>query len=326
MKRILLVKTSSLGDVIHNLPVIHDILIHYPDAQFDWVVEESFADIPRLHPKVNRVITVAVRRWRKQLFSKKTWHEILKCKRLLSSEPYDLVIDTQGLVKSAIIASSAHGIKHGYDTHSIREPLASRFYDQTYDIPYHQHAVHRVRTLAALSLDYQVPTDAPNYGIQGEILLEESLQSQLNNPYMMALHATSKEAKLWPEDQWVKLGQALNHKGYQLVFPWATPNEEARAIRIATQLHNAFVLPKLSIGQIASIIAKAKITIGVDTGLSHLSAALSIPTVAVYTETRPELTGVMAAKDAKVVNLGGQHQIPSYSAVLEAIALITNTL
>lgn len=326
MKRILLVKTSSLGDVIHNLPIVNDILAHAPNAKIDWVVEEAFADIPRMHPHVQEVFTVAVRRWRRQLLRHQTWQEINQCKRLLSSKRYDLVIDTQGLVKSAIMACGAHGEKHGYDKHSIREPLASRFYDQTYDIPYRQHAIHRVRTLAALSLNYPVPTDAPNYGIQGKLLLDESLQSQLNKPYVMALHATSKEAKLWPENEWVKLGQALNHQGYQLVLPWATPHEETRAIRIATQLHNAFVLPKLSIAKIASIIAKAKVTIGVDTGLSHLSAALSIPTVAVYTETRPELTGVMAAKDAKVVNLGGQHQIPSYSAVLEAITLITNPL
>lgn len=325
MKRILLVKTSSLGDVIHNLPIIHDILKHYPNAQFDWVVEEGFADIPRLHPKVNNVITVAVRRWKKNIFSIQTWQDIKKCKHLLSSQVYDLVIDTQGLVKSAILTSFAQGIKHGYDKQSIREPFASRFYDQTYAITYQQHAINRVRTLAALSLGYPAPNDAPTYGIKGNATLEEKLAAQLKGPYMMALHATSKDSKLWPKEQWVKLGFELNQQHFTLVLPWASEAELARAQWIAERLPNALVLPKLSIAEVATVIAHAKASIGVDTGLSHLSAALSIPTVAVYTDTKPELTGVMASSEAAVINLGGKGQAPSYQLVLDSLKRILNS-
>jgi heptosyltransferase-1 len=325
MKRILLVKTSSLGDVIHNLPVIHDILKHHPDAQFDWVVEEGFADIPKLHPNVDEVFTVAVRRWKKHVFALKTWQEIIKCKRSLSSKAYDLVLDTQGLVKSAILTSFAQGVKHGYDKNSIREPFASRFYDQTYDIPYQQHAINRVRTLAAMSLGYPIPTDAPNYGIKGNAVIEEKLATELKAPYMMALHATSKDSKLWPKEEWVKLGFELNQQHYKLVLPWASETELARAKWIAERLPNALVLPKLSIAKVATVIANAKASIGVDTGLSHLSAALSIPTVAVYTDTKPELTGVMASSEAEVINLGGKHQTPPHTEVLASIqTLLSN--
>lgn len=319
MKRILLVKTSSLGDVIHNLPVVNDILAHEPNAKIDWVVEEAFADIPRMHPNVQEVFTVAVRRWRKQLLRRQTWQEINQYKRLLSSKRYDLVIDTQGLVKSAIMACGAHGEKHGYDKHSIREPLASRFYNKTYSIDYQLHAVQRVRTLAAFILGYAVPTTAPDYGIQGLAKIEAPLIAQLKHPFMMALHATSRDAKLWPETQWVALGLALNEQGYNIALPWANQAEQARALRIATQLPNAIVLPKLRIAEMTSVIAKAHASIGVDTGLSHLSAALKIPTVAIYTDTNPKRTGVMAARNAQVVNLGGKNQNPTVPSVLAAL-------
>eukprot|EP01136_Pigoraptor_vietnamica_P029210 Opistho-1_new@87222 len=167
MKRILLVKTTSMGDVIHALPAVQDILQHFPDAQIDWLVEESFADIPRLHPHVQQVFTVAIRRWRKQLLSCETWREVRAVKRAIASHTYDAVIDVQGLIKSAWMARWARGPRYGYDKDSIREPLASRFYQYQYAISYRQHAVTRIRTLVALSLGYEIPQDSPDYGLQG---------------------------------------------------------------------------------------------------------------------------------------------------------------
>lgn len=323
MPRILLIKTSSLGDVIHNLPVATDIRAHFPNAQIDWVVEESFADIPRMHPAVNQVMTVAMRRWRKQLFSAKTWSEIAAFKKSIQQNYYDAIIDTQGLLKSAIIMSAANGVKHGYDKDSIREPLASRFYDRTYTISYQQHAVVRNRTLAALSLGYTPSTGAPDYGISAKhtknntsvSLMDIGLQAD----YVVGLHGTSRDSKLWPTTYWVDLGRQLAQQNLNLALPWANEAEFNRAGEIAQQLQNATVLPKLSIAELAGVIANAQAAVGVDTGLSHLAAALDKPTIAIYTDTNPALTGVMAGMHAQAINLGNIGEIPSVANVLDSL-------
>lgn len=317
MQRILLVKTSSLGDVIHNCPVVADILQHFPEALIDWVVEESFADIPRLHTGVNQVFTVAFRRWRKQILNPQIWSEISQFKQLITQQQYDAVIDTQGLLKSVLITRMANGVKHGYDKHSIREAIASRFYDKTYAISYQQHAVTRNRTLAALSLGYAPPTDAPDYGLQAK----SDLSFTLKKPYLIALHGTSRDSKLWPIEHWIELGKALNNQQLNIALPWSNATELSRAEQIVSNLENAIVLPKLSIAELVSVISQAKAAVGVDTGLSHLAAALNIPTVALYTDTNPALTGVMGSQ-AFTVNLGNKNEIPSVDSVLAHLAQI----
>jgi heptosyltransferase I len=330
MLKLLIVKTSSLGDVIHCLPVIADIHTHFPSAQIDWVVEESFADIPRMHASVNQVYTVAMRRWKKAIFSPKLWiktgAETSAFKKLIKQNQYDAIIDCQGLLKSALISREANGVKHGYNKQSIREPIASRFYDKTYNISYQQHAVTRNRALCALSLGYANPTNAPNYGIGitaknngSEDRTDTGLQGIDLNNYVIALHGTSRDSKLWPVENWVNLGKELAKQNLNLVLPWASDAEFARAEQIANQLENATVLPKLNIAQIANVISNAKAAVGVDTGLSHLAAALNIPTIAIYTDTNPALTGVMAGKFAPAINLGGVTQTPTVGDVLSAL-------
>ncbi len=321
MKRILLVKTSSLGDVIHNLPVVTDILQQHPNAHIDWVVEEAFADIPRLHPAVKHVFTVAVRRWRKHLFSKKTWCEIATFKKQIAQESYDLVIDTQGLIKSAVMSSFAQGCKSGMDKASAREPFASYFYDQKYPIAHNQHAVTRNRALAAQACHYPLLDSKPAYGIAAQKL---ALDLALPPSFVIGLHGTSKDSKLWPTDHWVSLAKELANQKLTLVLPWASNAELERAQIIAANVPHVVVLPKLTIAQLAYIIQQAWAAIGVDTGLSHLSVALNIPTVAIYTDTNPARTGVMASANSEVVNLGGVKQTPSVVSVLDAMHQITS--
>ncbi|OQW69320.1 MAG: lipopolysaccharide heptosyltransferase I [Proteobacteria bacterium ST_bin12] len=317
MQRILLVKTSSLGDVIHNCPVFADIRQHFPDALIDWVVEESFADIPRMHSGINQVYTVAFRRWRKQILNPQIWSEIKQFKQLIVQQQYDAVIDSQGLLKSALITRLTNGVKHGYDKQSIRESIASRFYDKTYAISYQQHAVTRNRTLAALSLGYAPPSNAPNYGLQAKF----DLSFLLKKPFIIALHGTSRDSKLWPIEHWIELGKTLKNQQLNLLLPWSNSAELSRAEQIANTLENVVVLPKLSITELASVISQAKAAIGVDTGLSHLAAALNIPTIALYTDTNPALTGVMGSQ-AFTVNLGDINEIPSVDIVLAHLAQI----
>ena len=335
--KLLIIKTSSLGDVIHCLPVIHDIRAHFSNAQIDWVVEESFAVIPRMHAGVNQVFTVAMRRWKKQIFNPNTWAEIGKFKKIIKQNQYDAIIDTQGLLKSALITKQAHGLKHGYDKDSIREPIASWFYDKTYAISYQQHAVTRNRALLAMSLGYEIPKNAPDYGINPIIdasvsPIDAGMQECTgvilsSGDYIIALHGTSRDSKLWPVENWMDLGRELAKQNLSLALPWASEAELARANAIASQLKNAqvdncMVMPKLSIAQIANIISHAKAAIGVDTGLSHLAAALNIPTIAIYTDTNPALTGVMGGAFKPAINLGNIAETPSVNDVLTSLKQI----
>lgn len=318
MLKLLIVKTSSLGDVVHNLPVVADIIAHHPQVQIDWLVEESFADIPRLHPQVNRVITIALRRWRKALFTRQTWTEMAAAKKQIAAEQYDLIIDTQGLIKSGLVSMLARGLRHGYNKTSIREPLASHCYHVKHAVSRKLHAVVRNRALVASALNYAAPTDSPNYGITAKTHADLTF----NAPYVVGLHGTSRDSKLWPTEHWVALGKALAAQQLQLLLPWASAAEFSRATEIASKLNNATVLPKCSIGQLAGIIADAEAAIGVDTGLSHLSVALNIPTIAIYTDTNPARTGVFAGAHAPAINLGNVSVIPSVAEVMQALATI----
>lgn len=317
--RLLIVKTSSLGDVIHNLPVITDIRARFPDMQIDWLVEESFADIPRLHPDVDTVVTVAARRWRKQLFSRKTWREIAACKKTLRDGNYSLVLDTQGLLKSAIFASWANSMTHGQDRQSAREPLAAMLYRYQHAIPRGTHAVFRNRQLAAAALGYSMPDIPPQYGLQAG--LEQSGQQTFSsaNPYVVGLHGTSREAKLWPVENWIALGNHLTGRQISLILPWGNDAEYARAQTIAASVPLAMVLPRLGVKELSSIFIGAMAAVGVDTGLAHLTVALRLPTIAIYTDTDPVLTGLCPEEGVPAVNLGGRDASPSPGQVIETL-------
>ena len=312
--RILLVKTSSLGDVIHNLPVVSDVRRHYPDATVDWCVEESFAAIPRLHPGVDRVIPVAIRRWRKSLLRAATWREIAGCKRQLQQHSYDMVIDTQGLLKSALLTTWAHGPVAGYAADSAREPLAARGYDHRYHIDKAGHAVTRNRQLAAAALAYHDATP-PDYGIRAPSTACDWLPP---GRYVVLLTATSRDDKLWPETHWLELGQALQAQGLRAVLPGGSAKERDRASRLASALPGAIAAPPLTLPALAALLAAATAVVGVDTGLTHLAVALDTPTIALYTATDPGLTGVFGSGYHR--NLGGRAQVPDVAAVLTALA------
>lgn len=308
--RILLVKTSSLGDVIHNLPVVSDLRHIFPDAQIDWCVEESFADIPRLHPDIDQIFPVALRRWRKSVGRPATWREIGAFRQQIGRTPYDAVIDTQGLIKSGLIARQARGRRYGYAAEVAREPLAARFYDETFVIPRNVHAVERNRWLAAAALDY--PVDLPlNFGIATP---DVALPWLTVERYAILLTATSRDDKLWDETNWKLTAQALINRGLSPVLPSGSQLERLRAERIAAAVPGAIVAPAMGLRELAGLIGRAKLAIGVDTGLAHLATALRVPTIALFVATDPALTGVYGSGFLR--NLGGPGQTPSVEAVL----------
>ncbi len=321
MPRMLIVKTSSLGDVIHNLPILADIRTHHPDMRFDWLVEEAFADIPALHPAVDAVIPVAIRRWRHSLFAAATWRELAAFRERLRRQNYDLVLDTQGLLKSALLALGAHGTRHGQDRASAREPLAALCYQKHHHVPRNQHAVARNRMLAARALGYPLPAGAPDYGIEAPGAAPPCVPPQA---YVVGLHATSRASKLWPAPHWIALGRLLAARGLALLLPWGSEAERQGAQIVAAAVPQAAVLPRLRLAELATVLAGARAAVGVDTGLVHLAAALALPTVAIYTDTDPQLTGVCPGR-SRAVNLGGIGKVPAPEAVLAALEGITRS-
>ena len=315
MRRILLVKTSSLGDVVHNLPVASDIRAAAPAVEIDWVVEESFAAIPRLHPAVARVLPVAIRRWRSSFLSPVVREEIRAFTRELKREPYDAVIDTQGLLKSALVAWTARGTRHGLDFASAREPL-SFFYDRTYSVPWTMHAVERNRALASRALGYAVPLTV-NYGISTSPVKFVWLP---DGPYVVLVHATSARAKLWPDERWIELATRLNERGMRSVLPWGDTAERLRAESIARPVPGAVVAPGLSLADAAAVLAGASAVAGVDTGLTHFAAALKVPTIGIYCATDPAATGLYGC--TRAVNLGGPAAPPSVGEVLAVLEMV----
>jgi len=312
MKTFLLVKTSSLGDVIHNLPVASDIRAMIPQSRVDWVVEEDYADVPRLHSAVQDILPVAIRRWRKTLHAGATRREIGRFLDALRSRTYDAVIDTQGLLKSALIAYAARGPGFGLDWRSAREPLAL-FYEHTYSVSWAMHAVERNRTLAARALQYTLP-DGVDYGIRAAAGQFPWLAP---NPYAVLLHATSQHRKLWSEACWTELGRGLAAAGRRCVLPWHGTDERARSERLAGQIPAAIVPPALGLAEMARLLAGAQAVAGVDTGLTHLAAAIGIPTVGIYCATDPAATGLY--EGARALNLGGIGQAPAASEVAAAL-------
>ncbi|MDM9586696.1 lipopolysaccharide heptosyltransferase I [Pseudomonas asiatica] len=284
--RVLIIKTSSLGDVIHTLPALTDAAQAIPGIRFDWVVEEGFAEIPSWHPAVDQVIPVAIRRWRKNLWQTIKSGEWKAFKQRVRERKYDLVIDAQGLVKSAWLTRYVKAPVAGLDRYSAREGWASRFYDRRLSVATGQHAVERVRQLFAMALAYDLPEGIGNYGLD-----LERLQLPPAAPYVVFLHGTTWATKHWPEAYWRELAERMGRRKLEVRLPWGNPAEKARAERIAQGLNNCQVLPKLNLAGVARVLAAAKACVAVDTGLGHLAAALDVPTISLFGPTNPGLTG-----------------------------------
>jgi len=284
--RVLIIKTSSLGDVIHTLPALTDAAHAIPGIRFDWVVEEGFAEIPSWHPAVDQVIPVAIRRWRKHLWQTVRSGEWKAFKQRLGERQYDLVIDAQGLVKSAWLTRYVKAPVAGLDRYSAREGWASRFYDRRLSVAVGQHAVERVRQLFAMALAYDLPEGIGRYGLD-----LERLQLPPAAPYVVFLHGTTWTTKHWPEAYWRELAERMGRRRLEVRLPWGNPAEKARAERIAQGLNHCQVLPKLNLAGVARVLAAAKACVAVDTGLGHLAAALDVPTLSLFGPTNPGLTG-----------------------------------
>ena len=287
--KVLIVKTSSMGDLIHTLPALTDAARHITNIEFDWVSESGFAEIPKWHPNVNEVIKVSLRRWRKQPIAALKSGELKEFRQKLRSKRYDYVIDAQSLLKSAIITRLAHGTRCGLDHASARESIAHRFYQNSYEVKKGLHAIQRVRELMAKSLGYPMPLSDPDYGLDHVRWPALSYDS----PYVVFIHGTTWQSKLWPETYWVEAAKLAVQQGMTVYLPWGNQEEHDRANAIAAHHEKIKVLPRLSLTNLAALLSAAQGVISVDTGLGHLSAALSVPAVSLYGPTDPVKIGTL---------------------------------
>ncbi len=318
--KLLIVKTSSLGDVVHMLPALADAAAAIPGLRADWVVEEGFAAIPALHPAVDRVIPVAIRRWRRALGQGATWREMAAFRRALRAERYDLVLDSQCLLKSALLAVQAHGPRAGLDAASAREPLASSFYSHRYAAPREWHAILRNRVLTAQALGYALEPDAPvSYGV--------SVATVERATEVLCFHGTARAEKEYPEGDWVALAQQLLVAGLMPVFPAGNAREAARAGRIVAACPGSRALPAMPLADLIPLIAGTGAVVGVDTGLMHLAAALGRPGVGLYPATDPARFGAVAAAGAPaLVNLSSSSDLDPKRVAAHLLEVLGGTV
>jgi heptosyltransferase-1 len=306
--RLLVVKTSSMGDVVHAMPVVADILRQHPGSKIDWLVEPSFAAIPQMHPALDRVHTVAWRKWRGQLLDGATWSAMAALRRTLRAARYDLVLDLQGLLKSALWARQAGAPVLGYDSASAREPAAAWLYQRRAAVPRTLHAVDRCRRLAAAHLGYAVPAGPPEFGLRAP-----APTWRPGAAYSVLIPNASRQEKLWPERHWVAVGKRMRELGWTPVVLWGRPEEQTLAERIAAGCEGD-VPPFLKVGEMASVLAGARHVVGLDTGFTHLAAAFGRPTLGIYCDHEPGLAGITGP--GRVASIGGRGQVPSRSDVL----------
>jgi len=314
MSGVLVVRPSSLGDVVYALALVSDVARHRPGLAVDWIAEDAFVDLVRLDPRIRRVVPLALRRWRHALFAKATWRDMAAFRRALRHEQYDAILNLQEQVKGALVSWFAHGVRHGLDRANIREPIATLVDHVHHPVSRNLHIVERCRGVAAAALGYSL--DGPP---RWRFEVPAATAALPAVPYALAFHATSRADKQWPEDRWRALVTHFSQAGFVTLLPWGNAAEEARSRRIAHGSEGALVPPRQSLPEVASLAQRAEIVVGVDTGLTHFAAALGTPTVAIFTATDPRLAGVACA-GPHALDAGGNGHVPSLPDVIGACA------
>lgn len=302
MNTVLFLKLTSMGDLIHALPALTEARQHHPDLQVDWVADKAFADIPSWHPAVRQIIKSAHRHWRKNIKQTIKQKELSNFIKNLRQQKYDILIDGQVNIKTAVIGKLAKTkARHGFCKKTASESIASLALNHHHTIKKQQHAILRLKQLFAASLNYTSDLNNIDFGIDTNKFKKPILNSNLNfnqeKPYLFIIPNASWTNKLWPESYWQSLIQIANNNGYQCLLPSGNPEETARAEQLANKNSNAIALPRMSLSEIAYLINQAKGTIGLDTGLSHLAGALNVPTISLFGPTDSNLVG----------NLGQMH-------------------
>jgi heptosyltransferase-1 len=322
--KILIVRVSSLGDVVHNMPVAADIRRFYPDATIDWVVEEGYVELVALNPAVRRVIPFALRRWRKGLLLRTTRSEIRAFYRQLQEEAYDFVFDTQGLLKTSIVMRLARlnmggrrvGLGNATEG-SGYEPISRVFHDLSVPVGLRTHAVERARLVAAKAMGYAIDHKPPEFNLAPPSTRATSSAWLPDTPYAVFFHGTARAAKQWPQQHWVELGRHLQARKLPVLLPWGSEEEHRAAQAMQAQIPGAHMLPKLPLMEAILLAQRAALVVGVDTGLTHVAAAYCRPTVEIYGDSPRWKTEGTWSPD--IVNLGEEGAPPGVADVIAAV-------
>lgn len=298
--KILIIRLSSIGDIFHTFTLLPDIKQKYPDAKIDWLVDESFKEVAELSPLIDNVITISLRRWKK---NKLSWlYNLFKFKQTLHSDKYDYIIDTQGLIKSAFLAKLLfNGKIYGLDRKSARESLASWFYDYTYNVSQKDVAVIRLRGLIAKILKIESNLGSINFKVK-------NIDCNISYPegYLLYLHGTSKENKKWPLAAWSEFSKwIIQNTQLKILLTYSNQSELEFAQKFAEQMMNdrVIIIDQLNFLQLVDLVQNAKLVVGVDTGFTHLANLLNKPTLAIYLHSDPSYVGMVESKIAH--NFGG---------------------
>lgn len=320
IKKILIIRLTSLGDIIHTYPMVYDIKNNIKNAKIDWLVDERFASIIQLNPLVNRVVSIPLREWKqnKLLFIFK----LIKWIKNLKHIKYDYIIDSQGLIKSALLSKYFIGVRYGFDKKSVREKLACLFYDRTFNINNNQLAIFKNRELASKIFDYKI-SDTINFGIKQSF----PILNDYNYRYIIFFHSCSSEKKKYPINLFAELANKLvNHNNIFIILPYGNLNEKKQSILIQNQVtrkEQIIIPPKIfSFSELHSLIYHAEFIFGVDTGLTHLANALNKPLIAIFTYTDPKKTGIIESNIAK--NIGSNQNSPTVDTLVNIYKNLIN--
>jgi heptosyltransferase-1 len=325
--KILIVRVSSLGDVVHNMPMVADILRHFPEAQIDWVVEEAYTNLVALNHGVHKVIPLALRRWRKSLLSSATRAEMREFRNRLRSQAYDFVFDTQGLFKTSVVMRMARLTSNGKRVGlgnategSGYEAISRIFHDISVPVGLRMHAVLRARTVAAAALGYSVDS-APDFKLNAPMTGELGSQRQPdwmpNGPYVVFFHGTARAQKQWPAAHWIALARSLQTRGWPILLPWGSESEKRAAEQMLAHMHNGILLPKLPLMEAVILAQRAALVVGVDTGLTHIAAAYHRPTIELYSDSPRWKT--QGDWSPNIINLGDLGTLPDVAEVETAV-------
>lgn len=319
-----------MGDVFHTFPALSDAQAAIPGLEVDWVVEKSFAEIPNWHPSVTNVFAIELRKWRKSLLSRQTRQQINAFFAEVNKQQYDLIIDAQGLLKSVWVARKIKAPIYGMDWKSVREPLASLFYQNKISVAKDQHAIWRLRELFSKALSYDLSNDKPIvYGLDTTLWTKPDflVEQFSDNDYAVFLHGTTWDTKYWPEEYWVELLLSFAQQSIKVVLPWGNDEEKQRAVRIASHVesHQAWVPEQmLSLNSVAQILKFAKVVVSVDTGLSHVAAALDVPMTVLYRVTDPVKIGAFGPKVVRLESPLSTRYIKKFTDTEDTVLSLKN--
>ena len=318
MTRILIVRTSSLGDIIQSLPAISDIYLNVPNARIDWLIEKKFHKIPILHFGINKVIKISQRKWRKKKLNKNFRLEINSFYKKVFFESYNIIIDFQSLVKSTLISKNIKGNRHGLSWKSSVESVSSIFLDKNYFIEFWKPAIFRQRLLIGKILGYEIKNKL-TFGLN----LNQRI-SNINENYVSIMPSASGNRKFWSNNNWKKIISFLNNVNLRIKIFSGNNIEIYRAKKIIKNQINSELLPVMSINKVLKVLINSKIMIGLDSGLTHLSASLGISTICLYNCSSPVRNPVIG--NGINFNLGDFGNFSSINQILNAIKyILTNS-